>query len=105
MMWECEILPLYNKATESCGNNDVDNSSTKFYLETQSEMVKKGADHRSFILFTKYNMEADKPVPVVNITPVRFIGGPSKKLLTVNIQGAWDPDRSVAAVTPVGVPV
>ena len=50
-------------------------------------------------------MDADKPVPVVNLPPVIFIGGPSKKVITGKIQGAWDTDRSVAVVTAVGVPV
>ena len=39
-------------------------------------MVKEGVDHHAVVLFTKENMDSDKPVPVVNIPPVRFIGGP-----------------------------
>ena len=54
-------------------------------------------------IFTKENMDADKPVPVVNIPPVRFIGGPSKHGKTGNIQGAWYPDISVAVVIVVGI--
>ena len=45
------------------------------------------------VLFTKGNTYADKPVPVVNLPPVRFIGDPSKQGITGNIQGAWDPNR------------
>ena len=48
-------------------------------------------------------MDSDKPVPVVNLPPVSFIGGTSKQGITGNIQGAWDPDRSVALVTAVCV--
>ena len=33
-------------------------------------------------------MDADKPVPVVNIPPVRVIGGTSKQVITSNIQAA-----------------
>ena len=55
------------------------------------------------VLFTKENMDADKPIPVVNIPPVSFIGGPSKKGITCNMQGVWDPDISVAVLIAVGV--
>ena len=50
-------------------------------------------------------MAAEKPVPVVNLPPVRFLYVPSKQVTTGNIQGAWDSDRSVAVVTAVGAPV
>ena len=49
------------------------------------------------------NMDADKPVPVVNLPLVRFICGPSNQERAGNIQGEWDPDRLVAGVTAVGV--
>ena len=42
---------------------------------------------------------------MVNIPPVRFIGGPTNQLRTGNIQGDWDPDISVSVVTSVGVTV
>ena len=48
-------------------------------------------------------MEEDKPVPVVNLPTVRFIGGPSKQGISGNIQGVWYIDRSVAVVTALGV--
>ena len=51
----------------------------------------------------KHNMEAYKPIPVVNLPPLRFIGGLSKHIITGNMQGVWDPDISVAVVTAVGV--
>ena len=50
-------------------------------------------------------MDADEPVTVVNIPPVRYIRGPSKQGITGNMQGALDPDRSVAVVTSIGIPV
>ena len=50
-------------------------------------------------------MYADKPVPVVNLPPMMFIGTPSKQVRTGNIKGTWDTDRSVEVVTAVGVPV
>ena len=83
----------------------MENVSIVVYLEAHSSMVKEGADQFSVVLFTKDNMEADKPVPVVNISAVRFIGDPSKKGRTGNIQGAWVPDWSLAVVAAVGVPV
>ena len=45
------------------------------------------------VILKKKNMDADKPIPVVNLPPVMSIGGPSKQVRTGNIQGAWDPDR------------
>ena len=54
----------------------MENASTEVSLATYPEMVKKGADHQPVVLFTKDNMDAYKPVPVLNIPPVRFIGGP-----------------------------
>ena len=50
-------------------------------------------------------MDADKPVPVVNLPHVRFICGPSKQGRTGNIQGEWDPDILVAVIMALGVPV
>ena len=50
-------------------------------------MVKAVADRQPVVLFKKYNMDADKPDPVVNIPPARFIGCPSNQGRTGNIQG------------------
>ena len=55
------------------------------------------------VIFTMKNMDADKPVTVVNLPLVRFICGPSNQERAGNIQGEWDPDRLVAGVTDVGV--
>ena len=41
------------------------------------------------ILFTKESMDADKPFPVVNLPPVRFIVGLTKQGRKDNIQGEW----------------
>ena len=41
---------------------------------------------------------------MVNIPPVRFIGGPTNQLRTGNIQGDWDTDISVAVIITLGVP-
>ena len=56
-------------------------------------------------LFTKENMDADKPVPVVNLPPVRFIDGITSQGVKLSIQGAWDPEISVDMITVVCVPV
>ena len=68
-------------------------------------MVKEGAEHHPVVLLKKDNMDADKTFPVVNLAPLRFIDGPSKQVITGNIQGAWDPDRSVAVVKDVIIPM
>ena len=47
-------------------------------LAARSEFVKKGSDHPSAVLFTKYIMDKDKYVPVVNISLLRFVGGAIK---------------------------
>ena len=36
---------------------------------------------------------------------MKFTGDPTKQVITVNIQGVWDPGISVVVVTAVGVPV
>ena len=86
-------------------DNEVENASTEFSFAAHPSMVKEGSYHQPVVLFTKENMNVDKPFPVVNLPPVRFIGGPSKQGITVNIQGVWEPDISVVVVTSVGVPV
>ena len=48
-------------------------------------------------------MDADKPVIVVNLSHVRFIGKPPNNKITGIIQGAWDVEASVAVITTVGV--
>ena len=45
-------------------------------------MEREGAEHQPGVLFTKENMDADKPIPVVNIPPVSFIGGPTSQGIT-----------------------
>ena len=57
----------------------MDNASKEVSLAAHSAMLKEGEDHLSVVIFTKENMEVDKPVPVVNFPPVKFIGGPSKQ--------------------------
>ena len=74
-------------------------------LAAHSAMVKESADHQPVVLFTKDNTGADKPAPLVILPPVRFIGGPTRKVRTVSIQESWDPERSVAVITTVGIPV
>ena len=83
----------------------MDTASKEVSLAAHSAMLKEGEDHLSVVIFTKENMEADNPVPVVNLPPVRFIGGPSKQGITENVQGAWGIDISVSVVIAVGVPV
>ena len=57
------------------------------------------------VLFTKENMDTDKPVPVVILPPVMFIGIPTSQLRTGSIQGSWEPEIPVAVITTVGMPV
>ena len=55
------------------------------------------------VLFTKEIMDVDKAVPVGNLSPVKFIGGPQKQKIIGNIKVAWDPEILVAVITTVGV--
>ena len=57
------------------------------------------------VLFKKENIDADKPVPVGNIPPVRFISAPTRQGITCTIQVDWDPEILVAVISMVGVPV
>ena len=57
------------------------------------------------VLSTKDIMDADKPVPVVNIPSVRLISATKKQGIICSIRGAWDPEILVAVITTVGVPV
>ena len=50
-------------------------------------------------------MDAEKPILLVNLPSLNFTCGPTNQRITGNIWGSWDPDRSVAVVTAVGVPV
>ena len=50
-------------------------------------------------------MDTDRPVTVVNLTLVRFIGGPTIQGRTGSIQGVWKPEILVAVITMVGVPL
>ena len=83
----------------------MEGASTEASLAEHSDLVKEGADHSTVVLFKKDITDADKPVPVVNLTPVRFIGGPTKQVIVGNIQGAWGSKILVYVVTIVGVPV
>ena len=56
-------------------------------------------------VFKKDNMYADKPIPMVNLPHVRFIGGPTKELIIYSIQVSWEPEILVDIITTVGVPV
>ena len=69
----------------------MENASIKVSLASQSEMVKEIGGQHPVVLFTKDNTDADKPVPVVILSPVRFIGGPTRQKRTGIIQGAWYP--------------
>ena len=66
---------------------------------------KKRANHQPVVLFKKENMDTDEPVPVAILPPMRFIGGHTRQGRTGSIQVSWDPERSVAVITTVGIPV
>ena len=57
------------------------------------------------VLLKEDNMDADKPVPVVNIPHVRFIGGPTSDGITGRIQISWDPEKSVSVINTSRVTV
>ena len=56
-------------------------------------------------LFKKDNMGPYKPVPVIILPPVTFIGGPTMHGRTVRIQVSWDPEISKSVITTIGIPV
>ena len=75
-MWYCDIMLRYNKSTESWRYNDLYNASIEVSLAAYSELSKEEAYHLPVVILTKYRVDADKPIPVVNLPPVRFIVGP-----------------------------
>ena len=56
-------------------------------------------------LVNKKITNTDKFVAVVNLTPVRFLGGTENYGRAINIQGAWYPEILVAVFITVNVPV
>ena len=50
-------------------------------------------------------MDAYKPLTLVILPPVIFIGGPTRQKITGSKQGAWDPEISVSVINAVRVPV
>ena len=72
------MLLRYKNTTGSWRYNDVENASPEVSLTANSAMVEEGAYHLSVVIFTKDNMDLDKPVPVVNTPHMMFIGGPTR---------------------------
>ena len=70
------MISQYNKATEYWTKNGANNVSTYLSLISHSAMVKKGTDNLSTLLSKKQSMDLDKPFPMENITPLRFVGKP-----------------------------
>ena len=50
-------------------------------------------------------MYSEKPVPVGNILPLRFVVGNKNKVIKGFTKGAWDTEISVAVIMSAGVPV
>ena len=49
-------------------------------------------------------MDTDKPTPVGNILPLRFVGGPTIQGRIGRLQLAWELKILVAVVMAVGIP-
>ena len=50
-------------------------------------------------------MDSYKPIIVLEILPLRFVGGHTNHLIKGNIQGEWDPKISISVVPVRYVPV
>ena len=83
----------------------MENKSTEVSLSAHSKIVKEIVDHQPVVIFTKENMDAYKPLTLVILPPVIFIGGPTRQRITGSKQGAWDPEISVSVINAVRVPV
>ena len=57
------------------------------------------------VILTKYNLDADKHVQVVNLPPMRLIDGTRRQGRTCSIQGSWYTEILLAVTTTVVVPV
>ena len=61
--------------------------------------------HLPVLIFTNGSMDIDKPIPVGSFPPLRSFGGHKNQGITGNIQGVWEPERSVEFFTVVVTPV
>ena len=57
------------------------------------------------VLFKKENMDSDKPIPVGNLTTLRFVGVNTRQRIIDNMKLECYPERTKAVITTVGVPV
>ena len=99
------MLSGYNKVTESWRGKYVDNESTEKSLSPHPELETKVTDNQTVVILTKYRLDAYTTMSVGNISPLKLSGGPTNQVITGKIKGSWDPDRSLALVTDMGVPV
>ena len=70
----------------------MDRSSTKISLSSHPALKKRVIYPQTVLLFTKNSLDTEKPILVVNIPPLKFTGGTTNQVITVNIQVAWYPD-------------
>ena len=78
-MFNRDIMLEYSKDKEPWRENYLNNSSIKLSLTAHSLLVKEGAYHPPVVLFTKESMDTYQPVPVLDLLPVIFLGGPIEK--------------------------
>ena len=56
------------------------NASNEGYLESNLALVTTVTGNQPVLLFTKYSINADTPITVVNIPPFRFISVPKNQI-------------------------
>ena len=83
----------------------MDNVTIERYFSAHPALETGVTDHQTVVLFTKEIVDVDKSILVGNIPPLKFLSGPKKEVITGHMQGAWEPDRSVAVVMALSVPV
>ena len=74
-------------------------------MSAHPELPKTVIYNQTVVLLTKDSLYSDKPILVRNIPPLNLSGGTANQGRTGNTEVYLDPDRSVAVVTTVVVPV
>ena len=99
------MLSQYKKATKLYRYNDVEKESKERSLSEHPELTTRVAYNQIVLLFNKESLVEYNPSTIGNILLLEFSGGGTNKLRTGNMQVHWNPERSLAVLTDVGVPV
>ena len=81
----------------------MENYYTELSMVANSALVVKVEYHPPLVFFKKHITDAEKPILVGNIPPLRFVGGPINQVSTGKTYGSWEQEILVVFVKEVGV--